>query len=161
MRKLVNFTWFLSFFGFFASLLISYAYLPERVGIHADSEGIADTFLTKENFFYIALAAFAVCNIIFFVLIRLMEAVPPSSALYFGNESFKDNILGWLGGLATVVNLFLTFGVAYVAIFNNQKSDDLMPFRSLVYVAPMLALLSLGWLVFIFLNRHRQAVEAE
>lgn len=154
MRKLINLAWFFTFMAFFASLIISYAFLPEQVGIHADYEGVTDKFISKGVFFYVGLFGFAVSNLVFFFLVRVMDAVPATSGLYFRNRVFKDNITGWFGGFAAVINIFLIFGAAYIALFNNQGDYQMSQFNHLLYIAPILAICSLAWLVYIFLNRR-------
>lgn len=159
MRKLVNLAWFFTFVGFFVALMLSYAFLPEQVGIHANRIGDADEFITKETFFYTGLIVFAVSNIIYFFFIRVMDAIPASSGFYFNNGYFKKNITGWFAGFVAIINLFLILATSYVALFNNQGDYQINQFNFLIYVAPVLAIGSVVWLIFIFKNRHRQVME--
>lgn len=153
MRKLVNLAWVFTFIAFFAALAFCYAFLPESVGIHADYKGVADEFVSRDTFFYTGLAAFVISNIIFLFLVRVMDSVPATSGFYFKNNSFKENITSWFGGLASVVNIFLFFAVTYITLFNNQDAYHVSQFNFLVYIAPILAVFSLFWLVFIFFSR--------
>lgn len=158
MRKLVNLVWFFTFLGFFAALVLSYAFLPEQVGIHANDIGDADEFISKETFFYTALVVFAVSNMVYFFFIRMMDAIPATSGFYFKNDNFKENITGWFAAFITIINLFLIFATAYIALFNNQGDYQMSQFNYLVYIAPILIVFSLVWLAYIFANRHRRPV---
>lgn len=153
MRKLINLAWVFTFVAFLAALVICYAFLPESVGIHADDKGVPDEFVSRDTFFYVGLAAFVISNIIFLFLVRVMDAAPATSGLYFKNSSFKENITAWFGGLASVINIFLFFAATYIALFNNQGPYHISQFNFLVYIAPILAAFSLFWLIFIFLSR--------
>lgn len=161
MRKFVNVAWFFTFLGFFAALMLSYTFLPEQVGVQANEIGDASIFITKESFFYTGLVVFAACNIICFFFIRMMDAIPASSGFYFRNEYFKDNITGWFAGFVTIINLFLMLAIVYIALFNHQGDYHISQFSALVYLPPILVILSLAWLAYIFHNRHRQVIEEE
>ncbi len=157
MRKLFNFTWFLTFIGFFAALLLSYAYLPEQVGIHTNYQGEVDEFIGRETFFYVGLVAFILSNLVYFFSIKLLEGIPAASSLHFRNERFKESIVSWLVSFAAVINLFFILGITYIALFNTQGGDFQMSrFSFLIYIAPVLGIGCVLWLIFIFLNRHNQ-----
>ena len=158
MQKLTNFAWVFSFLIFFAAFLLSYAYLPELVGIHATDAGVADEFISKETFFYSGLLIFVVCNLVAFFFSRVMNSIPYESGIYFRSEIYKDNILGWFAGFMAIVNIFLALGAAYITLFNNQDTSHISRFNSLVLIAPLLAVISLVWLAYIVRNRHQQPV---
>lgn len=155
MRKIFNLFWFFTFVLFFAALTLSYAYLPENIGIHADNTGAVDQFIKKEAFFYIGLIIFVVSNIVSFYFIRVLDSVPASTSFYFKNQSFKYKITNWFAGFVTMVNLFLVMAVSYIAIFNSQDYQ-IEKYNYLLYLIPVLFVVSMAWLAFIFTRRHHQ-----
>lgn len=153
MLKLFRLLWVLTAVVFFAALVLSYAFLPERVGILADAEGIANEFVSKETFFYSALAIFGVTNLLGSVFIGIMKAVPHTSGLYFHSENFKESTTSWLSSFFAIINVFLITATLYVSLFNNQGDFTISEFNFLIYIAPLLLAASLFWLVFIIARR--------
>lgn len=155
IKSLVNVIWVLTFIGFFALLILSYAVLPERVGILADSNGFANEFVTKEMFFYVALALFTAFNALGFICLRVLASIPVGSPLYARNEPFKERFTAWSGSLVAAVNVCMICAVAYLTLFNTRGSGSISSFNYLIYIGPACLLISLGWL-FSVLNRRRQ-----
>jgi hypothetical protein len=153
MLKFFRFLWVLTAVVFFAALVLSYAFLPDRVGILADAEGIANEFVSKETFFYSALASFIVVNLLGSVFIGVMNAVPSTSGLYFHSESFKESTTSWFSSFFAIINVFLITATLYVSLFNNQGDYTIFEFSFLIYMAPLLLSASLFWLVFIIARR--------
>lgn len=152
MRKLFNLSWFFTFVLFFAALTLSYAYLPENIGIHADNSGAADQFVKKETFFYAGLIIFVISNIVSFYFIRVLDSVPSSTSFYFKNPAFKSKITSWFAGFVTMVNLFLVIAVSYIAMFNSQ-AYQIEKYNYLLYLIPVLFAGSMIWLILIFTSR--------
>ena len=153
MLKLFRLIWVLTAVVFFAALVLSYAFLPDRVGILADAEGIANEFVSKETFFYSALAIFVVTNLMGSVFIGVMNAVPSTSGLYFHSENFKESTTSWFSSFFAIINVFLITATLYVSLFNNQGDYTISEFNFLIYIAPLLLAASLFWLVFIVARR--------
>ncbi len=157
MLKLFRFLWILSALAYFAVLLLGYAYLPERVGIHADAEGIADQFVEKETFFYVGLGFFIVSNLLGSILLSVLTGIPESAGFYFRSESFKENVTSWFCSFIAVINAFLICAVTYISLFNNQGNYRISQFNWLIYVAPLLLLVNMVWLVVIIVKRAQPA----
>ena len=155
IKSLVNVAWVLTFIGFFAMLILSYAILPERVGISADSNGFASEFVTKEVFFYAALALFTVFNVLGFICLRVLASIPVGSPLYARNESFKEHFTACSGSVVAAINICLICAVAYLSLFNTRESGSISSFNYLVYIGPAFLLISLVWLFFV-LNQRKQ-----
>jgi hypothetical protein len=153
MLKIFKFLWVISALIFFAALLLSYAFLPENVAVSASERGIPEEFISKETFFYIALAVFVVINLLGSAFLRILNGVSSSSGMYFRSENFKENITSWFAGFVGIVNIFLATGGTYIALFNNQGDYQIGQFNWLIYLAPVLLLLSLVWLVVIIGKR--------
>lgn len=157
MRKFVNVCWFLTFLLFFAALTLSYAYLPENIGIQADEFGTADRFISKETFFYAGLLLFVVSNVVSLYFKRVLDSVPAETDFYFQNENFKQQITAWFGGFVTMINLFLVMAVGYIAIFNSEALA-IEDYNLLLFLIPLLLVGNLAWLAGIYAQRHRQQV---
>jgi hypothetical protein len=153
MLKVFRLLWVFTAIIFFAALVLSYAFLPDRVGVLADAEGIANEFVSKEIFFYSALAIFAVVNLMGSVFLGLLTAVPFTSGFYFRSEAFKENITSWFSTFISIVNVFLITATLYVSLFNNQGDYTISDFNFLIYIAPLLLAASLFWLVIVIARR--------
>lgn len=53
MNRLFKFFWVVSLVLYLVGLLLIYAFLPDQVGVQANEWGMPDTFISKENFFYL------------------------------------------------------------------------------------------------------------
>jgi len=153
MLKFFRLLWVFTALAFFATLILSYAFLPERVGILADAEGIPNEFVSKATFFYSALGIFVVINLMGSVFLGVLSAVPDSSGFYFRSEEFKENITSWFSTFISIVNVFLITATLYVSLFNNQGDYTIGEFNYLIYIAPLLLAASFFWLVYIIVRR--------
>jgi len=153
MLKFFRLLWVLSAIVFFGALVLSYAYLPERVGIQADAAGTASEFISRETFFYSALIIFVVVNLLGSVLLSVLTAVPATAGLYFQSEEFKENLTSWFSTFIAIINVFLTTAALYVSLFNNQGDYTIDQFSFLIYVAPLLLAASLIWLIVVIIKR--------
>lgn len=153
MLKVFKLLWVFTAIIFFAALVLSYAFLPDRVGVLADADGIANEFVSKETFFYSALAIFVVINLLGSVFLGVLTAVPSASGFYFRSEDFKESITSWFSTFVGIINVFLITATLYVSLFNNQGDYTISDFNFLIYIAPLLLAASLFWLVIIIARR--------
>ena len=150
--KFVNLTWVLTFILFFGVLMLSYAFWPDQLRVYEIVEGVA---ITREVFFYTALTLFVLVNLAAVVLRRMLEALPTSSDIYANNESFKERVTAWFGGLTSAVNVCLITLVAYISLFNNQADYSISSFNFLVYIGPALLLVCVFWFFSVLSSRRR------
>lgn len=151
-QKFVNLAWVFTFILFFGVLMLSYAFWPDQLRVY---EIVAGLELTREIFFYAALALFVLVNVAALVLRRMLEALPVSSDLYAKNEAFKERIIAWFGGLISAVNVCLITLVAYISLFNNQEDYSISSFTFLVYIGPILLVLCVFWFFSVLSSRRR------
>ena len=151
-QKFVNLTWVLTFILFFGVLMLSYAFWPDQLRVYEIVEGVA---ITREVFFYTALTLFVLVNLAAVVLRRMLEALPTSSDIYANNESFKERVTAWFGGLTSAVNVCLITLVAYISLFNNQADYSISSFNFLVYIGPVLLLVCVFWFFSVLSSRRR------
>ncbi|WPP52345.1 hypothetical protein [Catalinimonas niigatensis] len=153
MLKFYRFFWVFTALAYFVALMLSYAYLPERVGIQTDDEGVVNEFIDRETFFYFGVGIFIVVNLLGSILLSVLNGIPDSSGFYFRSEEFKENITSWFSAFVAIINIFLICAVAYIAIFNNQGASGSFQFNWLIYVAPLFFVINLVWLVMIMIRR--------
>ena len=151
-QKFVNLAWVSTFILFFGVLMLSYAFWPDQLRVYQIIAGLE---ITREAFFYGALALFVLVNLAALVLRRMLEALPVSSDIYAKNEAFKERIIAWFGGLISAVNICLITLVAYISLFNNQADYSISSFNFLVYIGPILLLVCIIWFFSVLSSRHR------
>ena len=151
-QKFVNLAWVLTFLLFFAVLMLTYAFLPEKFSLSAEAWG---TSIDRAVFFYVTLAVFVVINLTALILRRMLEALPLTSVVYARNELFKSQLVTWLGGLMSAVNICLTTLIGYVSLSNNQEDFSIDSFSFLIYLGPVLLGACVIWLFYILSSRRR------
>lgn len=154
MRKVFSFVRVLSLLFLLGVLLFVYAYLPEKVSMYSDQLGTPIYYISKSEFFYYALGAFLVVNLMLFVFIKVLEALSVTNGSgLFSSEAFKDKTLIWVEGLISLINVFFVTGAVFIGVYNNQVTLDFMNFTYLVYLGTFLII---GWLVsYVFVLRYR------
>lgn len=158
MNRLVKFFWYISIIVFLITLLFVYAYLPGRVGVHADPAGIPDYYIDKATFFYTSIALFLLANIPLFILRRLLQKHWAESHVAtqksVGRLSLQKDLSNWLLSLATALNIFFIIGVVYLGIFNNAEGLDMWKFAPVVYAGPLLIGILFIVLLYIFFKKR-------
>lgn len=123
---------------FTVALLLIYGYLP--ISVDLNIEGIGD--LHKHRFFYYSLSAFVAVNII----VRLI--------LNFGFKSVSENVFAWMTSLIFILNLYLTFLVGFVGVWNNSHSISASSYAYLNYLGPFFILIWVGGLIFLVVKKR-------
>jgi hypothetical protein len=157
MRRIIKFIWLLSVVVFLAMLLWVYAYLPNRVGVMADYEGIADTFVSKGNFFYLALGLFLLVNGALFVMRRLLvpgDFSTPKTPASVARAGLRADLADWMLGFAAALNFFFILAMSYLSVFNNPESGNVNFYGVLVGAGPVLVALMLLVLVYLFFKKR-------
>ncbi len=121
MIKAVNVLNKFSIVLFIAILLLVYAYLPVQVALNV--EGLE---VHKQYFFYYALGAFLLVNI----LLRV--------TLHFGFRSLNEKMTSWLTGLIFLVNFYLTTLIGFIGVLNNSTHVRPSSYAYLNYMGPAL-----------------------
>lgn len=155
MNRLLKFFWFVSLALFLAGLLLIYAFLPDSVGIKTNKWGMPDTFITKENFFYLGLLAFIVVNGLLFALYRLLmltrRSVKTEQAI-----ALRTDVGSWLLGFAGALNIFFIMIMSFFSLINTTENYDTGRYMILVYGGPLLLLLMFALLIHILMKRKGQ-----
>lgn len=153
MNRFLKFFWVISILLFFGALLLIYAYLPDRVAIHANTAGLADEFMARESFFYLSLIAFVGTNVLLYVLHRLLLLTRVTSRDERALRLRLD-IAAWLLGFAGTINLFFILVMGFFGIFNNAEGFTTYHFGLLVYSGPLLLAFIFGLLGYILMRRR-------
>jgi len=133
--KVLNVT---SILLFTVVLLLIYGYLP--ISVDVNIEGIDN--LHKHRFFYYSLSAFIGVNII----VRLI--------LNFGFKSVSENVFAWMTSLIFILNLYLTFIVGFMGVWNNSNSISASSYAYLNYLGPFFILIWVGGLIFLVVKKR-------
>ncbi len=138
MLKVVNLVKIFSVFIFLGTLTLIYAYMPIMVKLAEEGE----LEIQKENFFYASIGIFVVVNLAILVIQNILNAKLSSEVLK-----------SWIGGFTFVFNLYLSFLVGYMGVFNNLSHISANSYFYLNWLGPILLLLWLIGLIFLILKR--------
>lgn len=136
--KIFRSVWFLSLLGVLATLLLVYASVQETVVVQ--EEGIRQVILTRDVFFYVALAIMIVVNAMVFLVKKF----------YLKDEAFRS----WFHGLLITFNIFFVVALSLISSFNSGERFDFSRIGFVVYgsVALMVAW-AVAWPVAHFYRR--------
>jgi len=115
--KILKVIWVFSLLGTMASFMYVYAGLPENVVVNENPETLV---LSKETFFYIALALIAIANALVFAVSRIF---PEKEA------GFK----AWFYGLIACANLFFVTGLSFISLYNSNEKYDFARLGVIIY----------------------------
>lgn len=156
MQRLIKFTWFITALLFLGVLLWEYSYLPLNVGVLPGEDGETSGFISRENFFYIALAIFSFTNALLFglrkLILRNMEQTGKRESA--GRAGLKQDLSDWMLGFAASLNLFFMLGLIYLGVYNNSDGINLGHYGPVVYGGPVLVIILLGILMYILLKKR-------
>lgn len=158
MRRMIKFIWLVTIFLFLVVLLWVYAYLPSQVGVMADPGGEADTFISKNMFFYLSIGIFLLVNGVLFSLHKML--MPASLHAYRRDpvlspkESLRADLASWMFGFAAVLNIFFILGTYFLSVFNNPEGLELSYYGLLVFAGPVLIVGMLLVLVYLFFKKR-------
>lgn len=122
---------------FIVILLLIYAYLPISVDLNV--EGVKD--IHKQQFFYYAITAFIVVNILVRVILNL------------GFSKVSTNVLGWMNALIMIMNVYLTFMVGFVGVWNNSTHISPSSYAYLNFLGPLSIIIWVGGLIFLVVKK--------
>lgn len=150
MTRLIKAFWFVSLLAGLGILLYIYAGLSDQVAYMADDMG-GMTYMSRESFFYISLAALVIANFSLYTVSR---------SLKYRRESTNDMMKGWQLGLAGVFNFFFIVVWNFISLINSGEKFDYDNFGYMIYVA--LGLIAVWILALpVLLIRHNQTTSEE
>lgn len=122
MNKAVKVLNFFSSILFAMILLLVYAYLPISVDLNIDEIGN----IHKHQFFYYSIVIFIVYNL----LLRVI--------FHFGLKGAIDQLSSWFQLLIFCLNVYFTFLIGFVGVWNNATHVSPQGYAYLNYLGPIL-----------------------
>lgn len=106
--KILRGVWFVSSLGALAALLTVYASLPEDVSLF--QQGLQVVSLSREAFFYLALAIITLTNALVYVTKTL--------------NKHDEGMRAWFHGLIVTINIFFVVTLFFVSAYNATERFD-------------------------------------
>ncbi|MCC5920738.1 MAG: hypothetical protein LAT68_10605 [Cyclobacteriaceae bacterium] len=145
--------WNLSMLLFLAIFLYAYSFLPDRVAISVDTEGVKDTFITKDQFFYFGIGAFVISNLLFAAMANIVQSSAIRANSFLHSEEFRDQVYSWLISFNFAMNMFFASIGAYLSFFNNSEYLPGKSYGYITYFGIAFVLIWLLLLAWLFVNR--------
>jgi hypothetical protein len=131
--KLFRGVWFLSVLVVFASLMYTYAGLPDQVVVQEEASG--QITMGRDPLFYFVVAAIVVVNVMVY-LIRKM---------YLADLDFR----AWFHGLVITINIFFVIALAHLGLYNSTEYFDYSRIGFIIYGSVVLIVLwAVSWPVY-------------
>jgi hypothetical protein len=131
--KLFRGVWFLSVLVVFASLMYTYARLPDQVVVQEEASG--QITMGRDPLFYFVVAAIVVVNVMVY-LIRKM---------YLADLDFR----AWFHGLVITINIFFVIALAHLGLYNSTEYFDYSRIGFIIYGSVVLIVLwAVSWPVY-------------
>jgi hypothetical protein len=128
--KLFRAAWFLSMAAALASLLFTYAGLPENVVIQDDANGQVAP--NRELLFYLMMLGLAVTNVLVYVI----------GKMYKKEEDFRS----WFHGLVVTINIFFIVAMNLVQTYNSGERFNFTSIQNIIYGSIALVVLwAVSW----------------
>ena len=127
----------------------SYLVLPTDVGVHFDSAGKADEFMSKNDIFYFAVAIVIVNNVLIMALAKKILTLPshllpiPNQTEWSAHrEEFNMHLKSWFYCLIASINTIFGFMLLALGTVNsNQFKFKLSDFSWLFYMTIVMLLI--------------------
>ena len=131
--KILKVIWVFSLLATTGSFMYVYAGLPENVVVNENPQTLV---LSKETFFYVALAVIALANALVFAVSRIFSEK---------ESDFK----AWFYGLIACANLFFVIGLSFISLYNSNEKYDFARLGTIIYGSVVLMLLwAISWPVY-------------
>lgn len=133
IQKITKAVWFFSLLICFAVLMYVYASVPETISILQGEEAVS---LSRDTFFYLALAIITIMNLLVFVVNKIY----PESAVEFKS---------WFYGLVVTLNIFFVIGLSFVSLINSGEKFDFPRIGVVIYGSVgLIVVWALAWPVY-------------
>lgn len=164
--KFIRFWRIFSLVIFAVVLFLCYFNLPPRIYAGFDESGTPSLSVTKSQFFY-GFAIFSVVfNMLFVLLINLVNAMPvramkmlPQHAFWAQHpEGLRTVLNSWMYSFVAMINTYLIIFLISLLLFNIYEDSDI---NNYVWVPIVGALILLTWLFYLPYRLKQQRVATE
>lgn len=141
--------YFLSVMFFVIAFLYIYASLPESVVYEMGDFGSQDKQLSKDSFFFTAIAAFVVLNLLVILPAKMIEnqSVPRLRILFKVGDPFREHMLSWVYSFSGVINISLLIMAFYMIRLNSPDGIGQGGIGFIFYLIPLFFVL---WVLALF-----------
>ncbi|MEX2594248.1 MAG: DNA topoisomerase IV [Anditalea sp.] len=141
--------YFLSILFFIAGFLYIYAGLPEKVSYEVNETGYPIKQISRDAFFFIAIAAFVVLNLLVIVPAKLVENqfISRVRKLLVVGDPFRDQMLAWIYSFIGIINISLFIMAFYILRINSLNGMDSGGIDLIFYSVPLFFMV---WIVTLF-----------
>lgn len=124
--RITNVVRLVSIFALVIVFFISYAGLPEQVLVLLDDAGNPTQYITRDFFFYSALAFIVLGNALFYVL---------SAILISSTKNILKLVANYLVVLVALINFFISVSLTFIGILNGRENFDYSNFAPFFYLS--------------------------
>ena len=136
--KIFRVVWFVSVLALFVTLLFGYASWGEELVIQQDES--AEVTVSREIFFYLLVAVFAVTNVLVYVISKFFKR----------NLAFRT----WFHGLVVTINVFFIIALSLIGLYNSREAYDYQRIGFIIYGSVGLILLwAATWPVYLMFQK--------
>ena len=153
MARIYKFYRSLSVFFYLVILLITYAYMPEKVGYLFNEYEEPIRAITRGTYFYSFLGLFIVVN----TMLYLFDKQALSHLVSTSNMYLKERLTDWIRIFTGTSNMFMVLVMIFLVFSNSPNSVPIEQAIYLVYFGLLMIIACLIWLAGIAIRQDRQA----
>ena len=142
--------YFLSVLFFIAGFLYIYAALPEMISYEVNEMGEPVKQVSKDAFFFIAIAAFVVLNLLVIIPAKLVENQSSRRIrkLLEVGDPLRDPMIAWIYSFIGIINISLFIMTLYILRINNLDGIGSGGMDFIFYSVPLFFLV---WIIILFI----------
>jgi hypothetical protein len=146
---------FLTIVTFLFVFLYIYSAFSETVAYSVDSEGKFLSTLSKDTFFFIEIVVFLVCNLLIITPAKLIEnqVTPKLKRMFPIGDDFREYILAWFYSFTGILNISLGLISFFIHRINHQEEINAADFNFIYYLVPILLVIWILALFWIFIQK--------
>lgn len=158
--RLAKVFYFISALLFIAVFLYIYASLPEKVAYELSGSGSLAKGMSRDSFFFVAIAIFISLNLFLVIPAKLVEnqVLSRTRNLFKNGSPFRDFLLIWVYSFGGVINLNLLLLVFYILRINNFGGNAPSGFDFFYYLIPFLLV---AWIIALFVLLGRKIKQVQ
>jgi hypothetical protein len=146
---------FLTIVIFLFTFLYIYSALSNSVAYEVDETGNFLASLNKDTLFFTGLGIFILGNFLILIPAKLIEnkSTPKLKKIFPVGDPFREYLLTWFYSFAGIINISLALLAFFILRINFQEEINANQFTLFYYMVPVLLLLWIGALFWIFVQK--------